>query len=391
MEPALQSIIEAATSGPQRGAAYNKTAEFCDRWGWRLSGSTNLAESTADLEPMLQRWDGMEVRYEPANIPRWEREGLGWAEECSLVEPRIGSPSQPALEKVRQQKLDILGLGKSEGTPAEGITAEAIVVTSWQDLWEKRDSVEGKIVVYAVDWEGYSLTTRYRSRGASMAARFGARAALIRSAASFSIASPHTGKMVILFSISCAVILANPKGITIAGGGGYMHDNGKEEGYTITADSSMGKQCPFFVNLTLPADMPRIPHAGLATEDSDMLRRMAARDERIVIKLVMGGKNFPFDPRGRNTIAEIRGSEKPDEIVLISGHIDSWDVGQGAMDDAGPAFIAQQALNIVKQLGLQPKRTLRWVGWTTEEQGNRPGTGAQSFPGTAGGGAYFRL
>jgi len=170
-----------------------------------------------------------------------------------------------------------------------------------------------------------------------------------------------------------------------------MHDTGNDAGYTITADSSMGKQCPFFVNLTLPADMPRIPHAGLATEDSDMLRRMAARDERIVIKLVMGGKNFPFDPRGRNTIAEIRGSEKPDEIVLISGHIDSWDVGQGAMDDAGPAFIAQQALNIVKQLGLQPKRTLRWVGWTTEEQGNRPGTGAQSFPGTAGGGAYFRL
>ena len=295
MEPTLADIIAAATSGDQRGAAYNKTAEFVDKWGWRLSGTTNLHEATADLEPMLQRWDGMPVRYESANIPHWEREGLGYPESCTLLSPRIGSASQPALEATRQQSLAIKGLGQSEGTPPEGISAEALIVTGWKDLWEKRALAQGKIVVYAVDWQGYQLTSHYRSRGAAIAARFGAVATLIRSAASFSIASPHTG------------------------GGGYT----QLDMQLITAESSFGKECPFFVGLDLPRDLPRIPHAGLATEDSDMLRRMDARGEYIEIHLVMGGKMFEFDPRGRNTIAEIRGTDYPDEIVLISGHIDS--------------------------------------------------------------------
>ena len=403
MEPTLADIIATATSGAQRGAAYNKTADFVDKWGWRLSGTTNLHEATADLEPMLLRWDGpgMQVRYESANIPHWEREGLGYPESCTLLSPRIGSASQPALEAARQQDLAIMGLGQSEGTPPEGVTAEVLVVTGWKDLWEKRALAQGKIVVYAVDWEGYQLTSHYRSRGAAIAARFGAVATLIRSAASFSIGSPHTG------------------------GGGYTQDDTQ----LITAESSFGKECPFFAGLDLPRDLARIPHAGLATEDSDMLRRMAARGEYIEINLIMGGKMFEFDPRGRNTIAEIRGTDYPDEIVrkqaagrlrfidifsdrllvrhshltdtviltdclcvtVISGHIDSWDVGQGAMDDAGPAFVAQQALNVILQMGLKPKRTLRWVGWTTEEQGNRADDNSQNFPGTSGGGAYFRV
>lgn len=220
-------------------------------------------------------------RYESANIPHWEREGLGWPESCSLVSPIIGSASQPPLEAARQQELGIKGLGQSEGTPEGGITAEALVVTGWRDLWERRAEASGKIVVFAVDWEGYTLTSHYRGRGASIAAKFGAVATLIRSAASFSIGSPHTGS------------------------GGYMH----LDTHLITAESSFGKECPFFVGLELPRDLPRIPHAGLSTEDSDMLRRMAARGEHIEIRLVMGGKMFEYDARGRNTIAEIRGTE----------------------------------------------------------------------------------
>ena len=119
----------------------------------------------------------------------------------------------------------------------------------------------------------------------------------------------------------------------------------------------------------------KIPTAAITVEDALMFRRMADRGDKVVVTLKMNAQTLPLSP-SRNVVAEVRGSEKPDEVVLISGHFDSWDVGQGAMDDGGGAVAAWEAVRLIKQLGLRPRRTVRVVLWTNEENG------------TAGGRAY---
>jgi carboxypeptidase Q len=117
----------------------------------------------------------------------------------------------------------------------------------------------------------------------------------------------------------------------------------------------------------------RIPHAALSVEDAAMLGRMAARGERLVVRLVMGAQTLPDVP-SRNVVAELRGRERPEEIVVLGGHIDSWDVGSGAMDDAGDVVASWEAVHLLYRLGLRPRRTIRVVGWTNEENGLRGGT-----------------
>ncbi|HVZ21677.1 MAG TPA: M20/M25/M40 family metallo-hydrolase, partial [Vicinamibacterales bacterium] len=121
--------------------------------------------------------------------------------------------------------------------------------------------------------------------------------------------------------------------------------------------------------------VPPIPAAALSVEDAEMLHRMAERGQKVVVTLKMGARMLPDAP-SRNVVAELRGSEKPDEVVVLGGHIDSWDVGQGAMDDGGCSVAAWEAVRLIKQLGLRPKRTLRVVLWTNEENGAR---GAQAY------------
>jgi carboxypeptidase Q len=162
---------------------------------------------------------------------------------------------------------------------------------------------------------------KIRKYGAIKAARCGAVGSLIRSVASFSIQTPHTGAM--------------------------TYSNG----------------------------VPKIPHAAITTEDADMMQRMQERGERVVVKLKMSGQMLPDAP-SRNVVAEIRGREKPDEIVLVSGHIDSWDVGQGAMDDGGGCVAAWEVLRRMKVLGERPRRTIRLVLWVNEENGLR---GARTY------------
>lgn len=214
----------------------------------------------------------------------------------------------------REHKMAILGLGSSIGTPPEGITAEVLVVTSFDELQRRAPEARGKIVVYNQPYSNYSRTVQYRVQGAVEAAKVGALASLIRSVASFSIYSPHTG------------IQEYQDGV------------------------------------------PKIPTACITVEDAEMMSRIASRGNRIVIHLKMGARNYP-DADSFNTVAEIIGSKYPEQVVLVSGHLDSWDVGQGAMDDGGGAFISWEALSLIKDLGLRPKRTLRLVLWTAEEQG----------------------
>ncbi|MEO5580109.1 MAG: M20/M25/M40 family metallo-hydrolase [Gemmatimonadaceae bacterium] len=292
-------LIDAALAD---SAAWNRTARLTDTFGHRLSGSKAL-ESALDWILAEMKRDGLEnVRGEPVIVPHWVR----GEESVLLVRPRA-------------QTLNMIGLGRSVGTPRVGITAPVLVVTSFADLDARASQAKGKIVLFDVPFTSYGATVRYRGGAASAAARVGALAALVRSVASFSIQSPHTGAM--------------------------------------TYDSTVA----------------RIPVAALSVEDAMMLHRMSDRGEQVVVTLRMDAKTLP-DAKSRNVVAEIVGSEKPSEIVVLGGHIDSWDVGQGAMDDAGGSVAAWEAVRLMKKLGLRPRRTVRVVLWTNEENGLRGAT-----------------
>ncbi|MBA2688381.1 MAG: M20/M25/M40 family metallo-hydrolase [Gemmatimonadaceae bacterium] len=222
----------------------------------------------------------------------------------------------------RPYKLHMIGLGRSVATPRAGITAPVIVVSNYAELAARRAEVKGKIVLFNVPFTGYGQTVRYRGSGADSASKFGAVAMLLRSVSSASMQNPHTGAM----------------------------------GYDTTRTAR------------------KIPAAAISVEDAMMLARMAARGEKLTVNLKMEAHTLPDVP-SRNVVAEIVGSEKPNEVVVLGGHIDSWDIGQGAMDDAGGCVAAWEAVRLIKRLGLKPKRTIRVVLWTNEENGLRGGNG----------------
>lgn len=215
-----------------------------------------------------------------------------------------------------EKNLSMLGLGGSIATPKGGIKAEVLVVSSFEELDAKEKYVRGKIVLFNTPFTTYGETVQYRYRGASAAARYGALASLIRSVAPWSMNTPHTG--------------------------GMAYDK----------------------------NQPQIPHAAITMEDAMMLGRLYERGEKIVMKLDMSARSVA-DRWSRNVIAEFPGSQNPEEIVVLGGHIDSWDVGQGAHDDGGGCVAAWHAVKLIKDLGLRPKRTLRIVLWTNEENGGR--------------------
>jgi carboxypeptidase Q len=291
-------LIDAALAD---SAAYRRLAELVDRFGHRLSGSTSLERAIDWILLEMQRDRLDNVRGEPVMVPHWVR----GEESVELVEPRVA-------------KLPMLGLGGSVGTPPEGILAAVLVVSSFDELQIRAGEAYGKIVLFDVPFTSYGQTVAYRTTGAVAAARVGAVASLIRSVASNSMRTPHTGSM--------------------------RYDS----------------------------VVPRIPHAAITVEDAAMLHRMQDRGERIVVRLRMSAQTLA-DAESRNVIAEIRGSERPEEVVVLGGHIDSWDVGQGAMDDAGGVVAAWEALRLMQKLGLRPRRTVRVVGWTNEENGLRGG------------------
>jgi Zn-dependent M28 family amino/carboxypeptidase len=255
---------------------------------------------------------------------RWARDGM----DAEGLEARLQPVRVPRWVRGKEwarivspvaRSLHILGLGMSVGTPKEGITAPVVVVRSFEELTALgRESFEGRIVAFAPAWEGYGRTVRFRSSGPSAAARLGAVAALVRSATGRSIASPHTGA------------------------------------------------------LDYDEDAPRIPAAAVTVEDAEWLRRMSTAGQEVTVALYMEAR-LEGDSDSANVLAELRGSERPDEVVVMGGHLDSWDVGQGAHDDGCACMAAWQALRILKELGLRPRRTLRVSLWTSEENSGNGG------------------
>lgn len=272
-----------------------------------------LAGSPA--EPKAVAWakaefekDGVSVRLEPVMVPVWIR----------------GDESAAIVAPVSQQ-LVILGLGGTVGTPPGGITAGVLVVSSTEELTALgAEKIRGKIVLFdhpfvrtGEEFSDYGRAVKYRGQGASDAARLGAVAALVRSVGTSSLRTPHTGAM-------------------------------------RYAD-----------------DAPKIPAAAVTIEDSLLIRRLAESGRDLVIHLALGART-EADREGANVVAEIRGYAKPEEVVLIGAHLDSWDVGTGAIDDGAGCVMVIETMRVIAA-GPPPARTVRAVLFANEENGLRGG------------------
>ena len=228
-----------------------------------------------------------------------------------------GNESAEIVEPARHSMV-MLGLGDSVGTTGDGIQAEVLVVHSFEELDARAAAAKGRIVLFNVPYTNYGETVRFRATGSSRASRLGAVAMLIRAVGPAGLRTPHTGA------------------------------------------------------LQYSADAKKIPAAAISSEDADRLQRMADRGSKVVVRLKMDA-HVDADVESANVIGEIRGRERPDEIVVVSGHLDSWDVGAGATDDGGGCVVTWEALRIMKKLNLRPRRTVRVVLWTNEENGGRGG------------------
>jgi carboxypeptidase Q len=284
-----------------------------DTFAWRrLAVLTDSIGNRLSGTPQLDRaiqWAAEEMK----------RDGLENVHTEKAMVPRWvrGVESAEILEPARHP-IAMLGLGGSVATPPDGIQADVLIVHSFEELDAAASQARGRIVLFNVPYTSYGETVRFRSGGPSRAAAYGAVAMLIRSVGLPGLRLPHTGALQ----------------------------------YTPEA--------------------PRIPAAAIASEDADRLQRMADRGSRVVVRLKMQA-HFDADVESANVVGELRGREKPDEVVVIGGHLDSWDVGAGATDDGGGCVVTWEALRIMKKLSLRPRRTVRVVLWTNEENGGRGG------------------
>ena len=275
-----------------------------------------VAELTDTHGTRLSGSENLERAIEWA-VASMKADGLENVRKEPVMVPRWvrGTESAEIVEPGRHQ-LTMLGLGGSVATPPEGIEAEVMVVASYGDLTQRAAEATGKIVLYNVAYTNYRETVQYRTGGASAAARHGAVASLVRSVGPTGLRTPHTG------------------------------------------------------NMTYAEDAPKIPAAGITAEDANRLQRLADRGVTVRVRLRMEAR-FEADVESHNVVGEIRGRERPDEIVLVGGHLDSWDVGAGASDDGVGCVVTWEAARLMKTLGLRPRRTVRVVLFTNEENGLR--------------------
>ncbi|KAJ7526660.1 hypothetical protein O6H91_16G017500 [Diphasiastrum complanatum] len=247
-----------------------------------------------------------------------EKDGLKVQEEKVKVPCWVRGHEYATLLSPRVKSLRMVGLGGSVGTPnGKPLVAKVLVVSSFEDLKKREIEAKGKIVVFNVPFQNYGTTVNYRYSGPEAAEKEGAVAALVRSISPFGLQTVHTGEM-----------------------------------------GTAG-----------------IPSAAVSLEDAEMFARMQARGQEVVIELYMEAHTLP-DQLSRNLILEIEGSEKPNEIVVFGGHMDSWDIADGAMDDGGGAMVSWEVIRVLHNLKLTPKRTLRAVLFVNEENGAK---GAQQY------------
>ena len=276
--------------------AWSRLAYICDTFGPRFSGSDAL-ESALDYIRDTATTDGLRVTEQFTMVPRWVR-GEEWA---YMLSPR-------------KKKLHMVGLGMSNSSHGQNITASVFVVSDNDDLQANCTKAAGKIVLFNTIFTTYGNTVPTRTNAAIWAASCNAKAALIRSIAPFSMQNPHTG-------------------------------------YSVTGT---------------------IPAAAVSLEDASQMKRMQDRGQDIIVSLYMDNHLYP-ESQSRNLLIDLVGTELPEEYVLVSGHGDSWDIAEGAMDDGGGFMTSWEAVRVMKQLGLTPRRTVRAVVWVNEENGDAGG------------------
>ena len=257
------------------------------------------------------------------SIDLMKQEGLANVHTVAATVPHWvrGEESGELISPVAK-KLHMLGLGMSISTPPEGLTAQVVVVSDFDTLKKLgRDAVAGKIVVYNAPYESYDKTVMYRVAGASQAAALGAVGVLVRSITPLAAQLPHTG--------------------------------------TLLYDEKV----------------PKIPAAAISIEDATLLARLTSEGKPVTVRFTMQAHLEAPVPMA-NVVGEIVGSEHPEQVVVVGGHIDSWDVGQGAQDDGSGIMASLAAVNVIRQSGLKPKRTIRVVFWVNEENG---GAGGEAY------------
>jgi carboxypeptidase Q len=306
----LKRLQQAALSSDY---AYRQVAHLANNIGPRLSGSAQAAKAVEYVASELKAI-GCEVQLERVMVPHWIR-----GEETAAL---VQVPGQAANTA---QKIVLCALGESVATPPEGISAEVLAVKNFDELKAlPRDKVAGKIVLFNYPFdkrmaaegragEAYGEAVVYRSDGPSAAARQGAVACLIRSVGGAEYRIPHTGQ-------------------------------------THYAD-----------------DAPKIPAAAVTAEDADLIVDLVKHGP-VKMKLILTPKTLP-DVESANVIGDIKGSEHPEQVVIASGHLDSWDLGTGATDDAAGVAVSMEAANLIEKLHLKPKRTIRVIAWMNEENG----------------------
>jgi carboxypeptidase Q len=318
----LASLARIREAGMKDDWAYRRLADLCDKVGPRLSGSRQAEAAVEQIAAALHS-SGFSVVLQPVKVPHWVR-----GEEQAEI---IDYPGRPA--GVTQQ-LHLTTLGGSIATPAQGISAQVLVVHSFDELSEHEAQARGRIVLFDVPFDetlavnghagaAYGQGVVYRVAGASAAARVGAVAALVRTVGGANYRLPHTGAM-----------NYDPKA-------------------------------------------PKIPTAALSAEDAMWVARLAA-EGRVSLRLRLSPQTLP-DADSHNVLADWPGRDRPEEIVIVSGHLDSWDLAQGAIDDGAGVVSAMGAVQLLKSLNLHARRTIRFIGWMNEENG------------TAGGKTYFDL
>jgi carboxypeptidase Q len=293
--------------------AYRQVARLTNNIGPRLSGSAQAAKAVEYVSGELKAL-GCEVQFEKVMVPHWVR----GEETAALVQ-------FPGMAENAVQKIVLCALGPSVATPPEGITAEVVVANNFDELKAfPREKVTGKIVLFTHSFDkqmaaqgrgndAYSQAVVYRSDGPSSAARQGAVACLVRSVGGADYRIPHTGQ---------------------------TH---------------------------YAADAPNIPAAAVTAEDAELIARLVS-EGTVKMHLVLTPQSLP-DVESYNVIADLKGSEHPEQIVIVSGHLDSWDLGTGAIDDGAGVAVSMEAANLFRKLRLRPKRTIRVIAWMNEENG----------------------
>lgn len=310
----LKQLQEAALKSDY---AWDQLAHLTNNIGPRPAGSAQANHAAQYVAAELRKL-GLDVKLEKVVVPHWVR----GEESGALVE-------FPGMAPGTTQKVVLTALGGSVATPAQGITAEVVVVNNFDELAALgRDKVAGKIVLFNYKFDkqlaatghggpAYGQAVIYRTIGASAAAKQGAIAALVRSVGGADYRIPHTGAM------------------------NYLKDT------------------------------PQIPAAAVTAEDADTLAYLAKQGS-VRMRLVLTPQKLA-DVDSYNVVADLKGSELPDQVVIVSGHLDSWDLGTGAIDDGAGVVVAMQTAQLIKQLGLHPRRTIRVIAWMNEEFGTSGG------------------